>query len=223
VPDDPDLARYEFVLFGLLHNKNGSLALYRALNDEPDDFIMMIRALYRAEGAEKREVNASEKRFANRAWEILHAWKYIPGQQADGTIDGEKLQEWVRAARFAFEESGHTSIGDEQIGEILSASPVGEDGIWPAEAVREIVEATASVRLETGLQIGLYNRRGVTSRSPYEGGGQERALQEKYHQMSVSLAPKWRRTSRVLAAIADSYGRDARRHDEEAEREADSE
>lgn len=222
-PDDPDLASYEFALFGLLQDKNPSLALYRALNDDPQDFILMIRSLYRAEGEEKREPTAAAKRFANRSWEILHDWKNIPGQLLDGTIDSDKLQEWVRAARFAFEESGHVSVGDEQIGEILSASPYGADGIWPVEAVREIIEATGSVRLETGLQIGLFNRRGVSSRSPYEGGTQERALQEKYHQMSVALAPKWRRTSRVLGATAESYGRDARREDEDAERQADRE
>ena len=223
VPDDPDLASYEFALFGLLHDKNPTFALYRSLNADPQDFILMIRALFRGENEEKREVTAAAKRFANRAWEILREWTNIPGQQPDGSIDSEKVKEWVQAARFAFEESGHTSAGDEQIGEILSASPLGADGIWPAEAVRELVEATASVRLETGLQIGLFNRRGVTSRSPYEGGAQERALQEKYHAMSIALAPKWRRTSRMLAAIAKSYGHDARREDEDAERQADRE
>jgi excisionase family DNA binding protein len=220
-PDDPDLARYEFALFGLLHDKNPSLALFRALNESPEDFILMIRSLFRAEGAEKRETTAAEKQFANRSWEILREWKNIPGQRPDGTVDEELLREWVRTARLSFEESGHTSVGDEQIGEMLSASPTGTDGVWPAEAVREIIESTGSVRLETGLEIGLFNRRGVTSRSPYEGGTQERALQERYLGMSRALAPKWRRTSRVLKAIADSYGRDARREDEDAERDAD--
>jgi len=223
VPDDPDLASYEFALFGLLHDKNPSIALYRALNESPQDFILMIRSLYRAEGEDKREATAEAKRFANRAWEILRGWKGVPGQHPDGTIDGEKLEDWVRVARFAFEESGHVSVGDEQIGEILSASPRGRDNIWPAEEVREIIEATGNVRLETGLQIGLFNRRGVTSRSPYEGGTQERALQEKYHQMSVTLAPKWRRTSRVLGAIAENFGREARREDDDAKRQADRE
>jgi excisionase family DNA binding protein len=223
VPDDPDLASYEFALFGLLHLKNPSLALYRALNNEPGDFILMVRSLYRGENEEKREPTAKAKSFANRAWEILHDWKGVPGQLPDGTIDSERLQEWVRAARFAFEESGHTSVGDEQIGEVLSASPVGADGNWPAEAVREVVESIASVRLETGLQIGLRNRRGVTSRSPYEGGTQERALQQRYQDMSIALAPKWRRTSRVLRAIADAYGREARSNDDDAERDADRE
>jgi hypothetical protein len=41
--------------------------------------------------------------------------------------------------------------------------------------------------------------------------------------MSVALVPKWRRTSRVLAAIAEGYGQDARREDMEAERQADRE
>jgi len=41
--------------------------------------------------------------------------------------------------------------------------------------------------------------------------------------MSVTLAPKWRRTSRVLGAIAENFGREARREDDDAKRQADRE
>ena len=44
--------------------------------------------------------------------------------------------------------------------------------------------------------------------------------QEKYHQMSVSLESKCRRTSRVLGAMAESYGRRAPQGHEDAECQA---
>ena len=113
------------------------------------------------------------------------------------------------------------SVGDEQIGELLAASPVGADGLWPAEAVRDLLETTGSVRLEAGVQIGRRNLRGIVSKSVYEGGEQERHLQREYEEFARAMGGRWRRTSRVLRAIADSYGREAQREDEEAERNAD--
>ncbi|WP_146084428.1 helix-turn-helix domain-containing protein [Rathayibacter sp. AY1C1] len=222
-PDDPELIQFEFVLFGLLHDNESDLAIYRALSSNPANFVAIIRSLYRSEHETIQVESAAHNRAANRSYEILHHWNAIPGQRADGSVDFDKLQDWVRAARIDLEESGHASIGDEQIGEMLSASPLGSDGIWPAEGVREIIEAVGSVRLESGLQVGLFNRRGITVRAPFEGGAQERALQERYLEMSKTLSPVYFRTSRLLREIAASYGQDALREDSEAERDADRE
>jgi hypothetical protein len=211
------------VLFGLLHDSRPTTALYRALNARPDEFVNMITAMYRAEGEEPRTLSVREQGYLNRSWEVLHHWHTIPGQRADGTIDAEHLKRWVQDARLALEERGRLLVGDEQIGELLAAGPVGSDGIWPAEPVRELIEATGSVRLETGLQIGRWNLRGIVSKAAFEGGGQERTLQREYEEWASLTSGRWRRTSRVLRAIADSYAREAQREDEAAERDADRE
>lgn len=74
------------------------------------------------------------------------------------------LRRWVRSARLAFVDSDRDDIGDEQVGRVLSASPEGSDGIWPAEPVRELIEMIGSTRIETGLHTGIVNTRGITSR-----------------------------------------------------------
>ena len=114
-------------------------------------------------------------------------------------------------------ERDRADIGDEQIGQVLSGSPPGTDGAWPAEPVRELIEDIGSRELETGLHIGMTNSRGVTSRGIYDGGQQERELAARYRDWAKITASQWPRTSRVLRGLADDYERDARRMDLEAE------
>lgn len=219
--DDEDLPGYEFMFFELLHDHQPSAALYRALGTEPSDFVSMINALYRSDDEPKRSLTAQEKAFAHLSYSVLRSWHTLPGLAEDGTIDGPHLTAWVRGARLAFSDSKRIAIGDEQIGQVLASSPVGTDGVWPAEPVREIIENIGNARLDTGLHIGKVNKRGITTRGIFDGGDQERELEKEYREMATKISTRWPRTARVLRGIADSYQHDARRHDSEAERMSD--
>ena len=111
------------------------------------------------------------------------------------------------------------SICDEQVGRILSYAPCGEDGIWPHEAVREVIEKFESRDLERGIEIGVYNQRGVVVKSLDEGGEQERKLAEKYGQFADALKLKWCRTANMLRRIAQIYIEEA--NIEDLRRESD--
>jgi hypothetical protein len=219
--DDEDLPGYEFRFFELLHDHQPSAALYRALGKDPSDFVSMINALYRSDDEPKRSPTAQEKGFAHLSYSVLRNWHTLPGLAEDGTIDGPHLTDWVRGARLAFSDSKRAAIGDEQIGQVLASSPIGTDGVWPAEPVREIIENIGNVRLDTGLHIGKTNKRGITTRGFFDGGDQERELEKKYREMATKISTRWPRTARVLRDIADSYQHVARRHDSEAERISD--
>ncbi|WP_248763906.1 helix-turn-helix domain-containing protein [Pseudarthrobacter sp. SSS035] len=219
--DDKDLPGYEFMFFELLHDHQPSAALYRALGTDPSDFISMIKALYRGDDEPKRSPTAQEKAFAHRSYSVLRNWHTLPGVAEDGTIDGAHLNDWVRGARLALSDSRRAAIGDEQIGQVLASSPVGTDGVWPAEPVREIIENIGNARLDAGLHIGKTNKRGITTRGVFAGGDQEREIEKKYREMATKISTRWPRSARVLRGIADSYQHDARRHDSEAERMSD--
>lgn len=220
-PDSSDLPMFEFTFFEFTHDHEPSRALYRALAMNPSEFVSLVRAVYRGDGEARRKLTPQEQAYAGRAWSVLRHWPVLPGLREDGTIDSDHLTEWVRLARTALAELGRSSIGDEQIGQVLASSPVGADGVWPAEEVREIVENLVNTRIDTGLHIGRTNQRGITSRAVYDGGDQERALELEYRNMAAQIATRWPRTARVLRGIADSYQQEAVHHDTEAERLGD--
>ncbi|WP_436527342.1 hypothetical protein [Actinoplanes sp. HUAS TT8] len=68
-----------------------------------------------------------------------------------------------------------------------------------------------------GLHTGIYNQRGVTRRGVYDGGDQERLLAKDYR-CQAGEAAAWPRTRKLLTSPAESYERDARGYDVEAER-----
>jgi len=220
-PDDEDLPRFEFTFFELLHDHSPSTALYRHLGTTTEDFIVMVQTIYRANGEAVRTPTSQEQAFAHNAWSVLHNWKRLPGMRDDETIDGGQLADWVQVVRTALEASGHGAIGDEQVGQILSTSPIGADGVWPAETVRDLIESLGNTRVDTGVHIGKYNQRGVWSRGVFDGGDQERALEQAFRQDAAKVATRWPRTARILRGLADDYRHEAGRADAEAERRSD--
>lgn len=217
------LARYEWFFFRLLEHYREPRALFSALADDPRFYVELVSRVYKGKNERRQELSEEDSNLATHAWSLLNNWKRIPGAGDDGKVDSEHLKHWVYEARRLLDESDRTDIGDEQIGQVLSASPLGVDGAWPAEPVREIVETVGNRRLETGMHIGLANARGVTSRGVYDGGEQERRLAADYRRYANLTANDWPRTSKMLRGIAEDYERDARREDAEAAHSADTE
>ena len=150
-------------------------------------------------------------------YQLLESWKLPPGSREDGTIDEEALETWVDVARALAAERKRLRAADQQIGRVLQYVPNDPDGVWPARIVRDLVERIASRDLETGLEIGLHNSRGVTWRNPTDGGEQERALQARYLALAEQVGGRWPRAAAMLRRIARSYAEQARRLDAEAE------
>jgi hypothetical protein len=167
-----------------------------------------------------REREESEG-FSQSAWSVLHHWQRPPGTREDGTLDGEHLKQWVGDARELFAERKRTRIGDLQLGQLLARVLPGEDGIWPAEAVRELVEELDSKPFDDGLHVGRMNSRGVTTRGLYSGGNLERQLANRYSEDAAVLEARWPHTGQVLRGLQRSYERIADQEDEEAGRRAD--
>lgn len=67
-----------------------------------------------------------------------------------------------------------------------------------------------------GFYSGVLNSRGVTSRSPFDGGMQERELERKYMDFARRVAGRWPKTAALLRKIAGHYRADAIHEDQRA-------
>ncbi|MBM2811847.1 MAG: helix-turn-helix protein [Chloroflexi bacterium] len=147
---------------------------------------------------------------------LLSDIKRTPGTSTDGkSIDSAKLLQWLNEARDLCAQHGRAETGDRCIGQFLARSSPGPDGAWPRPEVCEAMEETASPEVATGFIVGVHNARGAVWRG--RGGAQERELAAKYRTRSQELAIEFPYVSRVLEDLAESYDRDAQRHDADAE------
>lgn len=216
--DEGRIAALEWAFLPLLgrYERAPSL-LHRELARNPDFFAEIVALVFRAEGEEPRELSEEERARAEQGYELLRSWRAVPGIADAGSIDAEALNDWVRRAREAMAASGRGPIGDETVGQVLSNSPPGPDGVWPHPAVCDVIEHVASADLERGFEVGLYNSRGIVTKHPFEGGAQERQLAQRHEGFAVAISDRWPRTAAMLRRIAERYSADARREDQRAE------
>lgn len=207
----------------LEHSRRPAKVLLRALSEEPLLFIQMLSAVFKASEESgvidpEPEDPENARTVASQAYRLLELWNRIPGTRDDGTIATEALELWIKEARTLAKAVGREDVADSRIGNMLSASPIGSDGNWPAEPVREVIDLFRSKRMIEGFRIGKSNRRGVTSRAPRDGGELERQEAARYRTWAKAIALDHPHTAKALDALAESYEWDARRHDEDAER-----
>ncbi len=220
--DKSELVELEWRYFqALQHSERPARNLHKALAEDPEFFLFLLTALYSSTNEDEPELTGEERERAKiialQAFHVLEDWKRVPGSDDNGQIDGKALGAWVSAVRADCAASGRAQIGDYKIGTILSASRRVAGEAWPPEAVRDVIEDVANEDLEQGFAIGLYNRRGVTTRMPTDGGDQERDLATRYREDAKACALLWPRSSALLERIASSYEADAEREDQSAE------
>jgi hypothetical protein len=210
--DPTRVSRLEWIYLPVFNaGHHAPKALPRALSQLPELFVELLSAVFRAEGAEPIEPTPEQKQRAHRAHDVLNQWRTLPGMDEHGAIVAEDLLTWVEKARRLSADAGRASIGDYMIGEMLSGSPPGTDGAWPHEAVRDVIERVQSERLDSGIEIGKYNARGVHSRAP--GGSQEFALAAEYAGYATKCADRWPRTAAHLREMERKYKGEARWHE----------
>ena len=197
--------------------------LYRRLRKDPALFVDLVCQVAER-GGERAQSDASRVPLPHRsAWTILQGWRIPPGyDSASGDFDPDTLRNWVLEVRRELTERGLSDMGDAFVGELLSGSPTGHDGVWPAEPVRDLLEDIESQPMEDGLMSGAMNSRGRTTHGILEGGGQEKGLAGLYRETAEKIDTRWLRAADALRRLADHYDEEARYRDEITERRADS-
>ncbi|MBW4447252.1 MAG: hypothetical protein KME38_10385 [Spirirestis rafaelensis WJT71-NPBG6] len=220
--EDNKLAFLEWIYLPLLvHSQRQPKLLYQELSKDPLFFVQILKFVYKSEDDrdESVEIDRATLNRAELGYKLLESWHQVPGLKEDGTVELEQLRNWVLQARAASQESGRGKIADVKIGHVLAYAPKSSDGIWPDIAVREIIEEVASKHMERAIATGVFNKRGVWTKSIGEGGVQERQLAETYRNYAIAVWDTHPRTAAMLRSIADGYISDAHREDIWAELE----
>lgn len=213
-----------------------SRVLHRYLAEDPAFFTQVISLVFRPRDEETRDLSETEMAHERSAHQLLDSWRLVPGTRLDGTLEAGRLISWVSDARTRLAEAHLIEAGERSIGRVLRYGPPPPamppaDGLveadngdvqecshdnWPDEPIREVIELCTSEHIEAGFEREVYNSRGVTSRSLTEGGRQEHELARRYHRYAAFAGMRWPRTAAMLVRIAESWERDAERHDIDA-------
>lgn len=195
-----------------------NLAKYVELH--PEVYVQAIVYAYRrSDGAiDPPEFTVADEHgshFAEQGYKLLSGMETVPGRDEQGHLTAEGLRAWIKAVRDAAAELSRLESADFEIGELLAHAPVGTDGVWPSEPVRDVLEEVHSDAMMRGVHAGQFNARGVHWRG--DGGAQERELADKYRVWADSLRYSHPYlSSSALMGLVKTYEHDARREDTDA-------
>lgn len=206
------------------YRKVPNLVIYEELASSPKFFISVIKWLFKPGNEnEKEEIGSADRQSrAEQAYRLLSAWSTVPGLKQDGEFDEKFLIAWVHEARLLAKEEDRELGADIEIGKILAQFPERPDSQiqWPPEAICELIDTINSDVINRNFSTALFNKRGFSSKSPYEGGQREWNLAKYFHDLHDKIIKRWPISASLLKNLAKGYEEDAIREDQRAERDS---
>ena len=215
-----ELIQLEFGLFPALGYEQEARAamLYESVLTDPSLFTELITLAYKPKNREREELLTEVQSVAARhAWKLLRACKRMPGTKADGQIDVGAFFLFIDSVRELCRQADRLEVCDLVLGEILAYAPADEDGTWPFFPAREVLERSELEDMRSGFRSGAFNKRGVTCRSPWDGGAQERDLAAYYLDQAERVQCTHPNVAALLEDIAKNYEFHGRHEDNQAD------
>jgi len=198
--------------------------LEEELTNNPEFFIDVLKWIYIPEDKtilEDERKGISDEIIQNRAkqaYHLLHSWKKIPGMKDDYSIDKKKLKNWIKKVRKLAKEVSRLDVADIEIGKILAQYPENIPQ-WPQEKIFQIIEEINTDSLKRNYSSAMFNKRGSSSRGPFDGGNIEREKAAYFGKLSNDFKNKYSNVAEIFKHLEKGYLADAKRMDEQAERD----
>uniref|UniRef100_UPI003B51812D hypothetical protein n=1 Tax=Roseovarius indicus TaxID=540747 RepID=UPI003B51812D len=199
-----------------------TLALHRQLARDPKLFVELLCWQYhRRDGMdepEREELSAERRTFlAELAYHSLEGWEKVPGCDEEGVMSADDFNAWTDSALRLAADADRKEVAEIHFGALLARMARRRSwNDWLPDVILEYLDRSECAGLRERFCMGVRNARGVTMRSPYDGGEQERRLAERYRDLAARYGNSHPRLSESLISIAEEYEWDARREDEQA-------
>ena len=131
--------------------------------------------------------------------------------KTDYSINKTELYEWILKARELAKTASRLEVADIHIGQVLAQYPENIPE-WPQEIIFEIIEEINSESMKSNYSTALFNKRGSSTRGPFDGGNIQKVGHAKYFEnLANDYKNKFPHTSEIFKRLADSYLMDAKR------------
>jgi hypothetical protein len=193
------------------------------LANNPEFFVEVLKWIYIPKDKtllEKEREGISDEVIHNiekQSYHLLHSWKKIPGMKEDNSIDETVLKDWMIKARTLAESASRLDVADSEIGKVLAEYPENIS-LWPQETIFQIIEEINTDSLKRGYSCAMYNKRGSSIRGAFDGGDIEREKAAYFEKLANDCKNKYPSVAEIFKRMQQKYLEEAKRMDEEAER-----
>lgn len=216
------LLQMEFLIYdNLRHYMNAhEIHLIQEINKEPSLLMKIYALVFKADDGFEEECSQDNTQvklkltMANLAYRFIHNYHEVPCSDFSGEVDENALSEYFEELKRLAKQYHRTNIFPIIIGQILGNFRETED--YPSEMFCRFVEHFNDDRIDSEIRCALFNRRGMTTRSPFEGGTIERHHIQtftKYRDKARYHSP---RLTRIFEKLIKEYQQMAEKEDNEA-------
>lgn len=203
--DELSVAHLEIAYLRLFQYDGNPQCLVRYLQKNPKEYIWFISKCCKSDEPSEEELNEERQLQSQTAYEVLDLFRSIPGCN-ESEQSADIFSSWISEASEFATSLGYSKAFEACLGKLLSYSPVGADGIFPHEIVRDFLERNNSHSIENNLIIWTSNQRGV---HVVTGGLAEKEIANSYYNNSQVIKITYPKTSSILARLGDDYKRDS--------------
>ncbi|HZJ76802.1 MAG TPA: hypothetical protein VFC70_03735, partial [Oscillospiraceae bacterium] len=203
--DELSVARLEIAYLPLFRYDGNPQCLVRYLQKNPKEYILFISKCYKSDEPSEEELTEERQLQSQTVCEVLDLFRSIPGCN-EGEQSADIFNSWISEASEYATLLGYSKVFEVCLGKLLSYSPMGTDGIFPHEIVRDFLEGNNSHSIENELIIWKRNQRGV---HVVTGGLAETKIANRYYNNSQVIKITYPKTSSLLARLGDDYKRDS--------------
>lgn len=195
-----------------------NLRFSKLLYKNPDQLFWLIKTIY-IQTSEKNTAKPTKVQIQNfkACFRILWHLRSLPCYE-NNIIDEEGLRAYVDRLYQLGEENDRKEATANVIGSLLGNTPI--DDTFPQGVICEILEHYMDDDMLNGFRTKLYNRHGMTTRGPLDGGDIERSKAAKAEQYSQRICIKYPNVAlKVFDVLKKTYLREAEHMDNDAELE----
>lgn len=177
----------------------------KILTENPMEYVVLISRVFKSDREIQenlpKEYHDKNDSVIDLSRDLLHLFKDIPG--CNSKIKSQEVFDtWIASVKKLAEEAGYKEATEFCIGKLLSYSPLGEDGIFPHEIIRNYFEKNYVKTEIDEFVVGKYNQRGVHTSS---GGINEKEISDSYYENANKLRISYPNTARILKRMGENY------------------
>lgn len=208
----PVIAQIEWFFRNILNWEQMKCMVF-SMKKDPAIYAQLVYIIYKNDAEESFDEKKAE--LATQFYSAFEKAKFCPAEN-QGKVDYAELEGWILKFKDILTKQKQERLWAHLIGKLLAYSPIGEDGYFPCEPVRDIIEKYYSTEMKNSFTTAEYNKRGTHL---VDAGRSELLLSDKYQKNAEALLSKYPYTAEIYFSLSRIYRADAARERELAENE----
>lgn len=207
-----DMIEIEFKFHKILEWDNMMCFQY-LFKTNAEIYAQLIECVMKKDEEEVNDPNNYSQENVRALYGLYYNAHFCPGE-IEGKIDKDVLTKWLEDFENSLTEHKQKSLFSSLIGRLFAYSPVGNDGYYPHEYIREVIEEKLDTSMSNAYRAAEFNKRGMHIVDAGEG---EKTLALRYQENADSIRVEYPKTAEIYDLISKGYFADAKAERERAE------